>query len=218
MGGELNPLNNTIVVRELDAHAWTEVWIEDRGWVRVDPTGVVAPERVERGSMDSLEGTSGYLLNSPLSLLRFRNSAWINNLRLQLDAMNYEWQTSIMNYRYEQQATLLKALLGEVNSYRILLLLCLAVFVTVIPVALWIIWKRLVTYRDPMSRKLRGLDRELRRRGVIRRSGDTLRQAYAEYRSKMIGKKLDLRRTFATLNSFTTPAKLLERYKRKAPG
>ena len=180
MGGELNPLNNTIVVRELDAHAWTEVWIEDRGWVRVDPTGVVAPERVERGSMYSLEGTSGYLLNSPLSLLRFRNSAWINNLRLQLDAMNYEWQTSIMNYRYEQQATLLKALLGEVNSYRILLLLCLAVFVTVIPVAVWIIWKRLATYRDPMSRKLRGLDRELRRRGVIRRSGDTLRQAYAD--------------------------------------
>ena len=85
-----------------------------------------------------------------------------------------------MNYRYEQQATLLKALLGEVNSYRILLLLCLAVFVTVIPVALWIIWKRLATYRDPMSRKLRGLDRELRRRGVIRRSGDTLRQAYAD--------------------------------------
>ena len=179
MGGELNPLNNTIVVRELDAHTWAEVWMEGLGWVRVDPTGVVAPERVERGSMDSLEGTSGYLLNSPLSLLRFRNSAWINNLRLQLDAMNYEWQTSIMNYRYEQQATLLKALLGEVNSYRILLLLCLAVFVTVSPVALWIISKRLATYRDPMSRKLRRLDRELRRRGVLRGSGDTLRRVSA---------------------------------------
>ena len=177
MGGELNPLNNTIVVRELDAHAWTEVWIEGRGWVRIDPTGVVAPERIERGSLDSLEGTSGYLLNSPLSLLRFRNSAWINNLRLQLDAMNYEWQTSIMNYRYEQQATVLKALLGQVTSYRILLLLCLAVLVTVSPVVLWVTWKRLASYRDPMSRKLRSIDRELRRRGVIRGSGETFRHA-----------------------------------------
>lgn len=180
MGGERNPLNNTIVVRELDAHAWAEVWIDGRGWIRVDPTGVVAPERVERGSIDSLEGTSGYLLNSPLSLLRFRNSEWINNLRLQLDAMNYEWQTSIMNYRYEQQATVLKALLGEVTSYRILLLLFLAILVTTSPVALWIMWSRLVVYRDPMNRKLRWFDRELKKRGVIRHSGDTLRQACAQ--------------------------------------
>lgn len=177
MGGELNPLNNTIVVRELDAHAWAEVWIEGRGWVRVDPTGVVAPERVERGSIDSLEGTSGYLLNSPLTLLRFRNSVWINNLRLRLDAMNYEWQTSIMNYRYEQQATVLKGLLGEVTSNRILLLLGLATLVTVSPAALWITWRRLGSYRDPMRRRLWWFDRELRKRGVIRQSGDTIRQA-----------------------------------------
>jgi transglutaminase-like putative cysteine protease len=177
MGGELNPLNNTIVVRELDAHAWAEVWIEGRGWVRVDPTGVVAPERVERGSIDSLEGTSGYLLNSPLTLLRFRNSVWINNLRLRLDAMSYEWQTSIMNYRYEQQATVLKGLLGEVTSNRILLLLGLAALVTVSPAVLWITWRRLGSYRDPMHRRLWWFDRELRRRGVIRQSGDTIRQA-----------------------------------------
>ena len=178
MGGELNPLNSTIVVRELDAHSWVEVWIKDRGWVRIDPTGVVAPERVERGSFDSLEGTSGYLLNSPLSLLRFRNSEWVNNLRLQLDAMNYEWQTSIMNYRYEQQATVLKALLGQITSYRIVLLF-FAVLVTVCPVVLWVIWKRRTSYRDSMSRKLRWFDRELRRHGVIRGSGDTLRRASA---------------------------------------
>lgn len=184
MGGELNPVNNSIVVRELDAHAWTEVWIDTQGWVRVDPTGVVAPERVQRGSIDSLEGTSGYLLNSPLSLLRFRNSAWINNLRLQLDALNYEWQTSIMNYRYEQQATFLKALLGEASSLRILTLLCLAVLITVSPLALWVMWRWLEPYRDPMKRQLRWLDQELRKHGVVRRSGDTLRQACALIRFK----------------------------------
>ena len=145
---------------------------------------MVAPERVQRGSIDSLEGTSGYLLNSPLSLLRFRNSAWINNLRLQLDALNYEWQTSIMNYRYEQQATVLKALLGEVSSLRILTLLCLAVLITVSPLALWVMWWWLEPYRDPMKRQLRWLDQELRKHGVVRRSGDTLRQACALIRFK----------------------------------
>ena len=93
--------------------------------------------------------------------------------------MNYEWQTLIMNYRHEQQATVLKALLGQVSSYRILLLLCLAVLVTVSPVLLWVTWSRLASLRDPMSRKLRWLDRELRRRGDIRGSGDTLRRATA---------------------------------------
>ena len=48
-GGELNTLNNTLIVRQFDAHAWVEVWLEDRGWVRVDPTAAVAPERVEQG-------------------------------------------------------------------------------------------------------------------------------------------------------------------------
>ena len=134
---------------------------------------------MERGSLDSLDDTSGYLLNSPLSLLHFRNTAWINRLRLQLDAMNYEWQTSIMNYRYEQQATVLRALLGDLSSYRIVLLFCMMVLITVTPLALWIMWKRVFVYRNPMSRRLQRLDRELRRHGVARRPGDTLRQARA---------------------------------------
>lgn len=180
MGGELNPVNNTIIVRELDAHAWAEVWIDGRGWTRVDPTGVVAPERVERGSIESLEGTSGFLVNSPLSLLHFRNSAWINSLRLQLDAMNYEWQTSIMNYRYDQQATLLKALLGKVSSTRILLLLFAAILITVMPFLVWIMWKQFAPYRDPMTRKIRRLDKYLGRQGVSRGAGDTLRQAFSQ--------------------------------------
>ena len=47
-GGEVNPLGNHLVLRRADAHAWTEVWIEGEGWIRVDPTAAVAPERIEQ--------------------------------------------------------------------------------------------------------------------------------------------------------------------------
>ena len=201
MGGEFNPVNNTIVVRELDAHAWAEVWFEQRGWTRIDPTGVVAPERVARGSIDSLEGTSGFLLNSPLSLLHFRNLAWINELRLRLDAVNYEWQTSIMNYRYEQQTSALKALLGKVSSARILLLLMLAVIITVIPALLWILWRRIAIYRDPMVRALRLLDDQLKQQGVRRQSGETVRQAFCNVAFKDISQKAALERDIRIFES-----------------
>ncbi|MCB1843849.1 MAG: DUF3488 domain-containing transglutaminase family protein, partial [Halioglobus sp.] len=48
-GGEWNPLGKHLIVRQSDAHAWTEVWLPNRGWLRVDPTAAVAPERIESG-------------------------------------------------------------------------------------------------------------------------------------------------------------------------
>lgn len=48
-GGYVNTIGDYLVVRQADAHAWTEVWLDGRGWVRIDPTSAVAPERIERG-------------------------------------------------------------------------------------------------------------------------------------------------------------------------
>ena len=53
-GGEFNPLGGYLIVRQSDAHAWTEVWIRDRGWLRVDPTAAVAPERIQGGLIDAV--------------------------------------------------------------------------------------------------------------------------------------------------------------------
>ncbi|MCB1753809.1 MAG: transglutaminase domain-containing protein, partial [Gammaproteobacteria bacterium] len=47
-GGQVNPLGNYLIVRQSDAHAWSEVWLQGRGWQRVDPTVAVAPERIEQ--------------------------------------------------------------------------------------------------------------------------------------------------------------------------
>jgi hypothetical protein len=52
-GGEFNPLDGYLVVRQSDAHAWAEVWLAGQGWVRVDPTAAVSPTRIETGIADA---------------------------------------------------------------------------------------------------------------------------------------------------------------------
>ena len=46
VGGEWNRLGGYWMIRRMDAHAWTEIWLRGRGWVRVDPTAAVAPENI----------------------------------------------------------------------------------------------------------------------------------------------------------------------------
>ena len=53
-GGTFNRYADYWILRQSDAHAWNEIWIEGRGWVRIDPTSAIAPERVERGLNEAL--------------------------------------------------------------------------------------------------------------------------------------------------------------------
>jgi len=57
LGGNVNPIGNYLIVRQRDAHAWSEVWLQDKGWVRIDPTNAVAPTRVEQGIETALPTT-----------------------------------------------------------------------------------------------------------------------------------------------------------------
>jgi len=177
MGGEINPLNGTVTVRELDAHAWAEVWLEDMGWVRVDPTATVAPDRIEQGSLESLQGTPGFLSSSPLSLLRLRDWHWVNQMRLELDAINYRWQSGVMSYQQAQQSELLTNLLGQITASKILAMLALGLGLSLLPVALLVGLHRYKHWRQPKYRAYRRLARTLSIHGIERQRGETLRQA-----------------------------------------
>ena len=61
MGGEVNPVNRTVIVHQFDAHAWAEVWLDGQGWVRVDPTAAVAPDRIELGLEEAVAGEGSFL-------------------------------------------------------------------------------------------------------------------------------------------------------------
>ena len=102
-GGEINPLGDYYVVRQYDAHAWSEVWLSGQGWVREDPTGAVAPQRVERGftsSMTITSGLPGYIVRQQSNPLRFAiNMRW--------DWINQKWNAWVLAYGPDLQADFL---------------------------------------------------------------------------------------------------------------
>jgi hypothetical protein len=103
-GGEWNPIGGYLLVRQSDAHAWAEVWIEGRGWRRVDPTAIVAPERLRRGILDLLpDAVSGgeRLLYATPFLARLMQG-W--------DALNTAWNERIVKFDVNTQLGILARL------------------------------------------------------------------------------------------------------------
>jgi transglutaminase-like putative cysteine protease len=108
LGGEWNPIGGYFIVRHSDAHAWTEVWLAGRGWVRVDPTGVVAPERLDRGLIDVLPNA----VSAPNRLLH--GTPWLTRLVLAWDGVNHWWRKRVLEFDLRQQLALLERLgLGD---------------------------------------------------------------------------------------------------------
>ena len=100
-GGEINPVDGYMVVRQSDAHAWAEVWIEGLGWRRIDPTSAVAPERIESDQRLTSD--------SALAELAAGNSLW-QMVKLNFDALANTWNQFVLNYDRSSQSRLLDGL------------------------------------------------------------------------------------------------------------
>ncbi len=100
LGGEWNPVGGYFLVRQSDAHAWAEVWLAGRGWTRVDPTAVVAPERLRRGILDLFPGA----MSAEERLLH--RSAWLTRLLQGWDATNDWWNGHVVRYTLDSQLDL----------------------------------------------------------------------------------------------------------------
>jgi protein-glutamine gamma-glutamyltransferase len=104
LGGEWNPIGHYYLVRQSDAHAWVEVWLEDRGWTRIDPTAVVAPERMTHDLFDILPAAA-----SPAERL-ILTMRWLASVRLAWDAVNAWWTSTIIDFDLSSQLALLTRL------------------------------------------------------------------------------------------------------------
>ena len=96
-GGEWNPIGGYLTVRQSDAHAWAEVWLPARGWVRADPTAVVAPERLSRELLQfagGLGGRDAWLLHGV---------PWLITALQVWDAANAWWQDDIVGFNFTRQ-------------------------------------------------------------------------------------------------------------------
>lgn len=158
-GGEPNNIDGFWTVRQSDAHAWAEVWMPGRGWMRVDPTSSVAPGRT--GSLQRLVVPQGAMAQ----VLGAVNPALMLNLREAWEALNNRWNQWVLNYSQAKQLDLLRNIGFESPSWQDLGYVLIGVIVAASAVgALWALWER--HRQDPWLRLLQQAGSRLRRLGV----------------------------------------------------
>lgn len=116
-GGEINPVDGYLEVRQSDAHAWAEMWLEGKGWQRVDPTAAIAPERVERNLAAALPA------GEPRPVLAQANFDWARQLRFRYEAVANTWNQWVLGYDETRQRSLLSwlGLPDDINTLGALL-------------------------------------------------------------------------------------------------
>ncbi|WP_440875815.1 transglutaminase family protein [Thalassotalea sp. PLHSN55] len=130
LGGEYNQQGNFYTIKQQDAHAWTEVWLEGKGWQRIDPTAAVSPERVEQGFSDALFAQRSALSGELINFYQLNSIQWINAIKTQLESLDYQWTKWIVGYNTEQQVNLLKQWFGKVYALKGALAIAFALIVT----------------------------------------------------------------------------------------
>ena len=131
-GGTLNPYGDYWIFRQSDAHAWTEIWIAGRGWMRVDPTASIAPERVERGLADTANA------DDPLVSRWQSRTAWFAGARLRLDLLREIWRERILDFDQDSQRRLLEMLnIPEPDGQKLVMLLAFGMAL----VLGWLTWQ-----------------------------------------------------------------------------
>jgi protein-glutamine gamma-glutamyltransferase len=108
-GGEMNPVDGFMTIRQSDAHAWAEVWLRGRGWTRVDPTAAVAPNRIERNIASVIpQPYLGGLIT--LNTGRHTFLTGLHRLRQNWEAVTNAWNQRVLNYTPDKQKDLIRSL------------------------------------------------------------------------------------------------------------
>jgi transglutaminase-like putative cysteine protease len=173
-GGARNRYADYWILRQSDAHAWDEIWIDGRGWVRIDPTSAIAPERVEHGAAESRDA------DEPLAALGQGRAAWLGDLRLRLDALREAWRRRILQFNQGSQQRLLQALhIPDPDAAKLVAMLAAGLALALA----WLTWQvrreLLPQAVDPVVRAYARVCRRLRAVGLARAPGEAA-EAYAD--------------------------------------
>ncbi|HEX5339636.1 MAG TPA: DUF3488 and DUF4129 domain-containing transglutaminase family protein [Gammaproteobacteria bacterium] len=161
-GGIQNPLDGYYVIRQEDAHAWAEVWLPKRGWVRVDPTTAVDPARVDKGVSAALPASElpGYV---------FKRHPWLSDIRNTWDAVNNGWNQWVLAYGPELQARFLNRIglhYGDWTELALVLLLMIGALLACFALVLW--WRHRPPPAIPVVRAYARFCRKLAKLGLPR--------------------------------------------------
>jgi transglutaminase-like putative cysteine protease len=162
-GGEMNPLGDYLIVRQSDAHAWAEVWLEQEGWVRIDPTGAVSPDRIESGIAAALPGAE-----LPPALLQL-DADWLRHTRLSWDLLNNNWNQWVLGYGQERQSRFLSRFHTALASWQgMAVAMVTGIAALLLGIALWMLWHTPRRGHDPVRAAYEKFCARLARRGIAR--------------------------------------------------
>lgn len=171
-GGEYNPRGNYVAVHQFDAHAWAEVWFPGDGWKRYDPTSWVAPERIELGLEAAISDENSFLEDSPLSWLRYRQTLWLTELRLQLSAVSHYWDTWVVGYTPTLQMKFLQGFIPDLSMTELGVLLLAGFFGVLALIAVGLLAIRPGRPLAPADREYLRYCALLARAGLARNRGE----------------------------------------------
>lgn len=170
-GGERNPVDAYWVVRQSDAHAWVEIWLAGRGWLRIDPTAAIAPSRVESGVAAAVPQ------GDPLPAMVRGGFDWLRSARWQWEALNNSWNQWVLGYDQLRQSDLLRRF-GLSSDWRSLIgALAIGAGAVVLLLGLWAL--RRDRPSEPEQRLWERFARHMARHGCAREAWEGPRD-YAE--------------------------------------
>ncbi len=199
-GGELSTVGNWYLVAQSDAHAWTEVWLNGRGWVRVDPTAAVAPQRIERGGLlDRLANRAPlrFQLDEDGGLVRLAQG-----LRRLTATVGVVWQDWVLDFSSGRQEHMLAAVgLGHLQQYglAVAMLVVAAAILGLLTLAL----VRGADRREPLERIYQAFCDRLARVGLARGQSE----GPADYARRVVAARPDLADAIGRFMALYLPAR-----------
>ncbi|PJI31567.1 transglutaminaseTgpA domain-containing protein [Acinetobacter pseudolwoffii] len=155
-GGELAPDRKSWEVRQLDAHAWTEVWL-DQKWQRFDPTAMIAPQRIDSGMQNLMSQDERVWSNN--STWTSQNNQWMTKMRVWSDYASYQWQSKVVGYNAESQQNWLSKL-GLSSAYSSIIVLLGSIALLILAYGLRIYLKARQA-QSPFDRAIQQLNQSL---------------------------------------------------------
>ena len=169
-GGQAAPDGRSWEVRQLDAHAWAEVWIDDT-WQRFDPTAMVAPQRIDDGMQNLMTEDERVRANS--SGWPTQHHLWLTTMRVWSDYASYQWQSKVVGYNTESQQSWMSKL-GLNSVYSSIMLMLAGIVILALLYTFSIYWK-LRQAQSPLERSIQQLNQSLSQ-PLKQQSAETFRQ------------------------------------------
>jgi transglutaminase-like putative cysteine protease len=161
-GGEINPNGNYLIVRQSDAHAWAEVWLQDKGWMRVDPTAAVSPNRIESGIAAALPDSD------LLPIFSRQDYPMLKMLYMNWDAVNNGWNQWVLGYDQDKQLALLKKLINKDIAWEDLGLILVTVMISLMLLVSYLLLRNNPAAPDPVKKTYQLFLKKLSKAGVTK--------------------------------------------------